>query len=156
MQDTSPPTGRPVRKPRKSKSGKPIIVDRLHLDDIDAVINIVQAHARERLITASDILDITGQLFTLLGITKKALNGCSFKVDLNAHVLEQRGSAGKLSTQFSLKYEKNRWYLTDVSRGPLYNTKVKIFSDLTEEAKAALIDKYLRIRGDFLNGMLKK
>ena len=135
---------------------KPIIVDRFHLDNIDGVINIVQSRARERLITAKDVLDTTERLFALLRIPKKALNGCSFKVDLNAHVLERRGSAGKLSTQFSLKYDKNRWYLTDVSRGLLYNTKVKIFSDLTDEAKVALIDKYLRIKGDLLNGGTSK
>ena len=130
---------------------RPIIVDRFHLDNIDGVINMVQSRARERLITAKDVLDTTEKLFMLLGISKKALNGCSFKVDLNAHILEWRGSAGKLSTQFSLKYEKNKWYLTDVSRGLLYNTNVKIFSNLTEEAKAALIDKYSRIKGDLLN-----
>lgn len=147
-------TGRPVRKPRNPKPQKPIIVDTLHLDDIDAALNAVQSRSRERLVTVKDVLDTTEKLFDLLSIPKNALNGCTFDVDLYAQHLPWRSSL--VSTQFSLKFKRNTWYLTGVARTFVHSTKVKIISNLTEEAKAALIDKYLRIKGDLLNGMETK
>ena len=136
----------------KSCLRRPIIVDALHLEDIDAALNAVQSRSWERLVTAKDVLNTAEKIFTLFGIPKKSLNGCSFDVDLHAQVSLWKSQYGKVSTQFSLKFERNRWYLIDVSRTLSHSTKVKVISNLTEEAKTAIIDKYSRIKGDLLKG----
>ena len=114
---------------------------------IDALCESVQGRASVRCINYNVISDTTLRVLAhytcKLGLSKKALDGCIFTVDLYADKLPRsyKNSTGAMSTVFSFKYHNGKVYITGVTRhqmGQSANRRVR--ADLTDTAKAAIIE----------------
>ena len=124
-----------------------ILLSEKNAKKIDALCESVQGRASVRCINYNVISNTTLRVlahYTVkLGLSKKALDGCSFTVDLYADKLPNsyKNSMCAMSTAFSFKYHNGNVYITSVTRqkmGQCANRRVQAF--LTDTAKAAIIE----------------
>ena len=124
-----------------------VLLSEKNANKIDALCESVQGRASVRCINYNIIsntaLRVLAHYTCKLGLSKKALDGCSFTVDLYADKLPNsyKNSTGAMSTVFSFKYHNGKIYVTSVARqqmGQCANRRGKAF--LTDTAKAAIIE----------------
>ena len=124
-----------------------ILLNENNAEKIDALCESVQGRASVRCINYTVISNTVNRVLAhymcKLGLSKKALDGCSFVVDLFADKLPNsyKNSTAAMSTVFSFKYHNGKIYVTSVTRqqmGQCANRRVKAF--LTDTAKAAIIE----------------
>ena len=124
-----------------------ILLNKNNAKKIDALCESVQGRASVRCINYNVIsntaLRVLAHYTVKLGLSKKALDGCTFNVDLYADKLPNsyKNSTGAMSTVFSFKYHNGNVYITNVTRqhiGQCANRRVQAF--LTDTAKAAIIE----------------
>ena len=111
------------------------------LAPIDEIIRQAEGRARERRITAADIVDCLNGITDDLNITKTALNGTMVSADLNAETLPQAYKYTAKSTHFVAKFDGGKWWLLSVERADLRRTSKRLFLTLSDTAKAAIIDR---------------
>ena len=124
-----------------------ILLSEKNAKKIDALCESVQGRASVRCINhqiiSNTALRVLAHYTCKLGLSKKALEGCSFTVDLYADKLPKsyKYSVDAMSTVFSFKYHNGKVYITSVTRqqmGQSANRRVR--ADLTDTAKAAIIE----------------
>lgn len=124
-----------------------VLLSETNAKKIDTLCESVQGRASVRCINYNVIsntaLRVLAHYTCKLGLSKKALDGCSFAVDLYADKLPKsyKNSTGAMSTVFSFKYHNGNIYITGVTRqqmGQSANRRVR--ADLTDTAKAAIIE----------------
>lgn len=109
--------------------------------DVTEWIDRAEKGCRARKIEAADVLKACIEIEERLSITKKALNGCSFDVNLHGQQFPNAYRGQPESTWFTLEYHSGNWYLSSVRRG---TARVSHCVDayLTEEAEAAIVNEY--------------
>ena len=124
-----------------------ILLNENNAKKIDALCESVQGRANVRCIDYNIISDTARRVIAhytcKIGLSKKALDGCTFYVDLFASKLPNsyKYDASAKSTVFSFKYHNGNVYITSVTRqqmGQNSNRRVEAF--LTDTAKAAIIE----------------
>lgn len=115
-------------------------VDFITKSGINEAIRAAEGRAKERRINIECILDAINDVEELLNINKKAMEGISVDCDPNAQHFPKAYKFTPESTQFTIKFEHNKWWLTDIRRENCRNTKKAVIHH-TEASKAALIDR---------------
>lgn len=106
-----------------------------------AMLAAVQSRATARTITPADMVNTLDAVEKRLGISKKALEGCRVDVDVNAQTFPRAYKYTAESTQFSAVYMHGGWRVTYISRDKCKNPSRRYVVDLTDAAKAAIIDR---------------
>lgn len=118
---------------------KTIKIDEKHIEKLQTAINEAQGKAKERTINAKEMIDFCNQVFSYIGITKKAFNGCKLTADINAQQFPNAYKYIPQSTQFKAEYKNGCWYLLDVYRNRMDRTCRAAFISLTDEAKVDIL-----------------
>ena len=124
-----------------------ILLSEKNAKKINALCESVQGRASVRCINYNIISDTVRRVLAhytcKLGLSKKALDGCVFNVDLYADKLPNsyKNSTDAMSTVFSFKYHNGKIYITGITRQQMgQSAKRRVRADLTDTAKAAIIE----------------
>lgn len=119
-------------------------VDFITKSGINEAIRAAEGRAKERRINVECILDAIHDVEDLLNINKKAMEGITVDCDPNAQHFPRAYKYIPESTQFTIKFEHDKWWLTDIRRENCRNTKKAVIHH-TEASKAALIERFSKI-----------
>lgn len=124
-----------------------ILLNEKNAEKINALCESVQGRATVRCINYNIISDTARRVFAhytcKIGLSKKALDGCTFDVDLFAGKLPNsyKYAMSAMSTVFSFKYHNGNIYITSVTRQQMgQNSNRRVIASLTDAAKTALIE----------------
>lgn len=106
-----------------------------------AMLAAVQSRATARTITPAGMVNALAAVEKRLGISKKALEGCRVDVDINAQTFPRAYKYTAESTHFSAVYMRGGWRVTYVGRNKCKGPSRRYVVDLTDAAKAAIIDR---------------
>lgn len=108
---------------------------------LSAAIREAEGRATARTITARDIVSRLKEIEKGLNIHKKNMNGISVHVDENAQDFPRAYKYTPESTHFYATFKGGSWIITGIERARCRSASQKITITLTEEAKAAIIDR---------------
>ena len=124
-----------------------ILLSENNAKKIDALCESVQGRASARCIDYQIISDTVSRVLLRykckLGLSKKALDGCVFNVDLFADRLPNsyKNSEDAMSTVFTFKYHNGNVYITSIERQKMRQSANQcVIAFLTDTAKAAIIE----------------
>ncbi len=123
---------------------KGIIIKDANRDRIEAEIKKVQAKCKERLIDYDIIVRMVAEVERTLDIPKCRLKGVTVDCDWNAQEFANAYHGTPESTQFYAEYTGTVWKLLDVSRCACRRSKSQHIVKLTDDAKAAIIERMER------------
>lgn len=112
-----------------------------NLQQLQGIISEAEGKAKIRTITAQQMVDACISVSGMLGISKKAMEGVIIDADLNAEKLPNAYKYAAMSTQFRAQYSGGSWRLLSVSRGYLRQRTTSNVFQLTDAAKAAIIEQ---------------
>ena len=118
-----------------------IIVKESNFDKIKQAIKVAEGRATARTICASDIFTAVQYIEQYLDIPKKLLLGVKAQVDYNAQNFPNAYKYIPESTHFELERVASGWAVTAIYRGRCGGPKSTYHLKLTEEAKAAIIQR---------------
>lgn len=108
------------------------------LNTLTAAIKETEGRARERRITATDILNELHEIQIGLGISKKAMNDVKVTVDLNkCHISKSywlHSYKKPSTTQFCAIYKNGTWRVTGIWRGEMDGRRWVYLPDAAKEA----------------------
>lgn len=116
-----------------------IKIDTLHAEKLQAAIAAAEGRAHARTISPADMIAACDAITVRLAISKRALEGTTAEVDINAQKFPNAYKYAPQSTIFSAIYKRGAWYLTDVHRGLCTTIEVRLH--LNDAAKVAIIAK---------------
>ena len=108
---------------------------------LSAAIKEAEGRATARTITARDIISRLKEIEKGLNISKKNMNGVSVHVDENAQTFPSAYKFTPESTHFFATFKGGSWIITGIERARCGSASKKVTITLTEEAKAAIIDR---------------
>ena len=124
-----------------------ILLSEKNAKKIDALCESVQGRASVRCINyqiiSNTALRVLAHYTCKLGLSKKALDGCTFDIDLFSGKLPNsyKYVESAMSTVFSFKYHNGNVYITSVTRQQMgHNANRRVRADLTDTAKADIIE----------------
>lgn len=123
----------------------PIIIraeDPRSLDRIAAAIASAEGKARERTITAADVVDSCEEITGRLAISKKSMEGLRATVDRHAQSVPASYRFPMLSTHFTVEYRRGTWRLVAVYRSRVSAPSRRVSLVLPETARAALVSRF--------------
>ena len=118
-----------------------IIIKEANIEKITAAIKEAEGRASARTVTAEEIIKVAKRITRNLDITKKAMVGIRAYVDPNAQDFPSAYKYTPESTQFGMIYTSSGWAMTSISRCKTKGSRHAVALILTEEAKAAVIDR---------------
>lgn len=122
---------------------KPIIIDDKHRDKLLSALDEVQKHSKVRTVTVDDILGIPGRIRKKYPITIKAMDGCTFAIDINNQTFPNayfsKAKSRPQSTNVTVTVKGGKFYITNICRDYTYSQTYNVVADLTDTAKAALL-----------------
>lgn len=121
-----------------------IIINEQNKYKIQTVLDDVQKRARVRLVYYEDIINACNYIKRNFNITKKALSGCIFSVDIHASTFSRKYKGTPETTIFQLKVENSKWYLIDCMRSECGPTRIKTIV-LSDTARDAILKQYMYI-----------
>lgn len=105
-------------------------------------IKEAEGKAKERTIAAWLVVEMLDKIERKLGLTKKAMNGITASVDLYAQDVPRAYKYKMMGTRFEAEYKAGSWRITKIWRDEVRRGSQRVYLTLTEDAKAALIEKY--------------
>ena len=101
---------------------------------IDNTIKLAEGKATKRLLTVEAIEKELENIVTFLGITKKALNGTSVDVNVNAQTFPSSYKYAPAATIFTALYASGSWHITYMDRCTCDNkiARIKLSDSATE------------------------
>ena len=105
---------------------------------IDNTIKLAEGKATKRLLTVTDMEKELENIVTFLGIPKKALNGISVEVNVNAQTFPHSYKYAPAATIFTALYASGSWHITNIDRGTCDNKIARI--KLSDSAKEAVLE----------------
>ena len=111
-------------------------------EDLTKILDEVQHRCSARIITARDICRALRQIDGKLDITKKAMDGVTVAVDLNAQNFPNKYKGIPMSTIFEARYKSGSWRITDIYRAETRRWSRRCTINLTDEAKAAIVARF--------------
>ncbi len=121
---------------------KIIRINQENLNAITQVIKEAEGRARERTITAQDVVDACIEVEKALRIPKCALDGVQIVVDVNAQSFPNAYKYVPESTHFKATYKGRCWRLDSVERSKCNGPTTRIRVIHTDASKSALIASY--------------
>ena len=119
-----------------------IKVDEKHVEQLQAAIEEAEGRAKARTITAMTVLWAVKEVEQTLSIPKKHMIGIRVRCDLHAQKYPNAYKYTPESTQFNLERFPSGWFVTDIERWRTGGTEKKFTITLTDDAKAALIERF--------------
>lgn len=113
-------------------------------DKIQAALDEAQGKSRERTITVTDILCSMKDVEDELRIPKKYMVGVKVVSDQNCQNFPNAYKYTPYSTQFGMERTASGWFLTWVDRRPTKRAGNQYNLTLTEDAKKALVDRFIK------------
>lgn len=110
-------------------------------EPLTAAISAAEGRAKARTITAANVCADLLEIEEKYGITKKAMDGISARVDHNAQNFSAAYKYRPESTIFSAAYKSGSWYITDIWRYTTSRAGHKTSVALTDAAQNAILDK---------------
>ena len=124
-----------------------ILLNENNAKKINALCESAQGRATARCINYYFISDtarrVIAHYMCKLGLSKKALDGCTFYVDPFADKLPNsyKYVSSAMSTVFTFKYHNGNVYVTSVTRQQMgHNSNRRVIASLTDTAKTAIIE----------------
>ncbi|MBQ2049732.1 MAG: hypothetical protein II493_04905 [Spirochaetales bacterium] len=111
------------------------------LGEINTAIKQVEGRATARLITAEKVISEILKLEQRMDITKKAMEGTSAVLDLNAQDFPNAYKYTPESTQVDLLFKSGSWRIVAIYRGTCHRSGHKWGLKLSDTAKSAILDK---------------
>lgn len=111
-------------------------------EDLTKILDEVQRRCSARIITARNICWALARIGGKLDITKKAMDGVTVAVDLNAQNFPGKYKGTPYSTIFEARYKSGSWRITDIYRAETRAQSKGCTVSLTEEAKAAILANF--------------
>lgn len=105
-------------------------------------IKEAEGKAKERTIAAWLVVEMLDKIERKLGLTKKAMNGITASVDLYAQDVPRAYKYKMMGTRFEAEYKAGSWRITKIWRDEVRRGSQRVYLTLTDDAKAALIEKY--------------
>lgn len=105
-------------------------------------IKEAEGKAKERTITAWQVVEMLDKIDRKLDLTKKAMNGITASVDLYAQDVPRAYKYKMMGTRFEAEFKAGSWRITKIWRDEVRRGSQRVYLTLTEDAKAALIEKY--------------
>lgn len=124
---------------------KPITIraeDPRSMDRLAAVISAEQGAARERTISAADVVDSCEEIARRLSIPKKHMEGVRAVVDPHAQRVPSSYRYPMQSTWFIVEYRRGAWRLTFVCRSRVSAPSRRVVLQLPDAARAALLSRF--------------
>lgn len=121
---------------------KEIIVNEANLPKLEQAIAQEQGKARERLLTAQDVVKALQQFERELAIPKKCLEGVKVSVDVNAQDFPRAYKWTPESTQFTAIRRGGKWRVTSICRYKCCASGHKFGVWHTGESRQAIIDRF--------------
>lgn len=113
---------------------------------IQTALMIIQSRARVRTITLGDMWTCLDDFKRETGLSARALEGTRVDVDLHAQVMSKAYKGIPQSTQFSARFERGVWHITDIRRDVLKQHSWHVEATYSECAKEALVQRMSRMR----------
>ena len=104
-------------------------------------ITAAEGRATARTIKSAEILEALEAIESKLDISKKAMEGIAATVDINAQTFPNAYKYIPESTHFKARYTRGHWILTDIYRARTSAPGSRYQIELTEAAKAAVIER---------------
>lgn len=112
--------------------------------DLKKAIDEIQTKCTARTISSHEVCKALQKIEAELAISKKAMDGISVAVDLNANnfpgTYTKKGIP--MSTIFEARYKSGSWRITDIYRAETRRWSKGCTVNLTEEAKAAIVARF--------------
>lgn len=116
------------------------------IQELQKELDRVQHRSRARNITPDDIVKAAQAISDHLQISKKALTGCKFDVDIHAKNMMSYLSSIPESTIFTLEFRNNHWLVTDVRRDRIFREGSNVKATYTDAAKEALAKRFYHFK----------
>ena len=123
---------------------KATIISETNRARIEAAIAEAEGKATARTITFDNIVHACERIEKKLGVTKKAMEGIYYDIDLHAQNFPNAYKYRAESTQFTVEFSKGKWRLVSIGRS-YTRREGHQFRCLTmpEETKQAIIDRMM-------------
>jgi hypothetical protein len=118
---------------------RPIIIKEENRAKIAEAVEKANGRGKARLVSTDDVFGITEYITEKYGISKAAMNGCKWEVDLNAQHSPNAYKFQPISTHIYIEFSNGTFKLTDVKRDYCWTSEKHYRAELTETAKAAII-----------------
>lgn len=118
---------------------RPIIIKEENRSKIAEAVEKANGRGKARLVSTDDVFGITEYITEKYGISKTAMNGCKWEVDLNAQHFPNAYKFQPISTHIYIEFSNGNFKLTDVKRTACWRSEKHYRAELTETAKAAII-----------------
>jgi hypothetical protein len=118
---------------------KAIIIKEENRARIEEAVEKANGRGKARLVSADDVFGITEYIIEKYGISKAAMNGCKWEIDLNAQHFPNAYKFQPLSTHIYIEFSNGTFKLTDVKRDYCWRSEKHYRAELTEAAKQAII-----------------
>lgn len=121
-----------------------LIINERNEKRINEAISEIEGKSTARTVTFRDILQATSILEKKLGVPKKAMEGASYTVDVNAQTMPHAYKYDALSTQIRIERIKGSWRVVDISRDKV-KSNVFIAYKIPEALNAAILALKMRM-----------
>lgn len=118
------------------------IKGKLTVEKLNTVLDEVQNRCRERTVTAQQIMDALDDITKTLNIPKKAMEGVSVSIDLNAQHFPRAYKYEPMSTIVEAIYGKGKWSVVRIYRGKTRVPSKRYLVAHTENSKTALVNRF--------------
>ncbi len=118
---------------------RPIIIKEENRARITQAVEKANGKGKARLVYTDDVFGITEYLTEKYGISKAALNGSKWEVDLNAQHFPNAYKFQPISTHIYIEFSNGTFKLTDVKRDCCWRSEKHYRAVLSDTAKAAII-----------------
>lgn len=119
-----------------------IIVKTENVEKIQKAINEAEGKARERKVTAKQLIACAEKLDKKLGIAPAHLKGVTARVDINAQDFPNAYKYTPESTVATLEHTGRAWALIDVKRDRTDIASKAVRFTLTEEAREWIVKRF--------------
>ena len=118
-----------------------MIINKTNELKIIDTINKIQKGARERLISIDNVYDSIKEIESKLSeISKNALDGSIFSINIHAQHFANSYNSSPKSTQFNLLYKNRSWRIEDIARSCCGDGKIRC--RLSDTAKEYILNQY--------------
>lgn len=111
---------------------------------LSEAIDAEQKRCTSRKIEAKDVCKALAAVEEKLNLPKRLLNGVSVTIDCNAQDFPKAYKYTPESTIFQAAFKSGSWKVTDIFRGKTKELYKGTHVELTDEAKAAIIERALK------------
>lgn len=115
-------------------------------EPLSAAIRKAEGRATARRLTARDVVDALESITETLNIPAKHMRGIKATVCPAAQDFPRAYKYTPDATTFCAEYKSTGWVVTDISRAACPRASQEYFIELTEDAKAAILDRISRNR----------